>query len=462
MRSLLVFRGAGSSASLLPPLHDRGWSVEVVQTAADLAQQMASGRFLVGLALIDGLDDGSAELLSRLLQSDTMEWIAVIDRESLTRAPHGRTLVECCYDFHTAPVDVERLLVTLGHAYGKAEMMHQLRYREEGELGRFGMIGRSAKMLALYRALEKIVRVDAPVLISGESGTGKEIAARAVHEHSTRRQGPFITVNCGALPTSLVQSELFGHERGAFTGAHQQRIGSIEAANGGTVFLDEIGDLPLESQASLLRFLQEKTIVRVGATRQIKIDARVVAATHVDLAAAVSAGRFREDLFFRLNVLHLHLPPLRERDGDKRLIAEAVFRSSRAQRSAGVRGISKEALDAIDAYSWRGNVRELMNRLQRAMVMCEGRFIGPRDLGLSPRDDTPPATPKLREARKLTERDVVAGALLSNRFNLAAAARHLGVSRVTLYRLMERLDIKRGSVARPMEWSDASLRDHDS
>jgi len=304
-----------------------------------------------------------------------------------------------------------------------------------------GMSGQSPAMRNLYRTIEKVARFDAPVLISGESGTGKEVTARTIHGRSLRRDGPFVPVNCGSLPVNLVHSELFGHEKGSFTGAHQRKIGSIQAADGGVVFLDEIGDLPPELQSSLLRFLQEKTIVRVGATQHIRIDARVIAASHVDLWDAVKRGRFREDLYYRLNVLNIHIPPLRERAGDIALLAQAFFNQAGAQKTAQVGGFSSTAVAAMEAHAWPGNVRELINRVQRAMIMCEGRSITAADLGLDPR--TAAAEVGLpRRTADLIERNVIHEMLRHNANNIAATARELGISRVTLYRLLRKFDIR--------------------
>jgi DNA-binding NtrC family response regulator len=366
----------------------------------------------------------------------------VLPKEALSSHPNARLLLEHFHDFHTLPVDFDRLLVVLGHALGKAELSRSLRSGETTAAGRYAMVGRSPRMLDLYRAIDKIVRVDAPVLISGESGTGKELVARAIHQHSFRSRGPFITVNCGAMPVNLVQSELFGHEKGAFTGAHQRRVGSIECAEGGSIFLDEIGDLPLESQASLLRFLQEKTIVRVGSARTIRVDARVVAATHVDLSEAVRRNRFREDLFYRLNVLHLQVPPLRDRPGDVALLAQSWFHANPVDRSPSVAGFSPASLAAMEAHPWPGNVRELINRVQKAMIMCETRHIGPGDLSLDERRQAP-FTGSLEGARTATQRDLIVRTLEHHGFNMAATARQLGVSRVTLYRLTRKLEIGR-------------------
>jgi DNA-binding NtrC family response regulator len=274
-----------------------------------------------------------------------------------------------------------RLLVVLGHAWGRTQLKDRLRL-PEGLAARYRMVGASGPMVQLFARIDRMIRVDAPVLITGESGTGKELVARAIHKNSARAGKPFVPVNCGALPDNLVQSELFGHERGAFTGAHQRKAGSFETANGGTNFLDEIGDLPMEQQANLLRFLQEKTIVRIGSTQLTRIDARVIAATHVDLERAVEAGCFREDLFYRLNVLHLDVPPLRERGRDIELLISAAFKQFDQQKNHLVHGIGQDAMRAALAYNWPGNVRELMNRVQRAMIMSENRLITAEDMGL--------------------------------------------------------------------------------
>jgi two-component system, NtrC family, response regulator HydG len=248
-------------------------------------------------------------------------------------------------------------------------------------------------------------------------------------------------VNCGALPQQLTESVLFGHEKGAFTGAHERQIGSIEAAARGTIFLDEIGDLPLPAQASLLRFLQESTIVRIGSTRELRIDARVIAATHMNLRDAVRAGRFREDLFYRLNVLNLEVPALRERGDDCVLLAEHFLRMQYGAQARVRRQMSPEALTAIRRYTWPGNVRELMNRMQRAMVMCESPTIAAEDLQLDSHNNLAHLVGSLSSARNGTERALVSATLARSQYNVAAAARQLGISRVTLYRLLKRLEI---------------------
>jgi DNA-binding NtrC family response regulator len=306
------------------------------------------------------------------------------------------------------------------------------------------MVGCSPPMTALFRAVRKVAGTDAPVLLTGESGTGKELTARAIHERSVRAAGPFVAINCGSIPPNLIQSEMFGYERGAFTGATQRKLGRLEQASGGTLLLDEIGDLPLELQANLLRFLQDGKIDRVGGQAPVAIDVRIVAATNVDLERAISEGRFREDLYHRLSVLPLHTPPLRERGEDIEILARHFFDKFSKDKRRSLRGFSREALDAIRAHDWPGNVRELINRVRRAMVMCEGRQIGANDLGL---ENTRAAKRivTIDEARDQAERRAIQHALGFNANNLASAARDLGVSRVTLYRLLEKHQLRGGS-----------------
>ncbi|MYN44906.1 helix-turn-helix domain-containing protein [Pseudoduganella sp. FT93W] len=399
---------------------------------AERLQVLLSAR--VGVLLLSAeLPQPQAALEAFLLRCWQMRWIVVLP-PSLLAQPYWRSLLHThCHDFHTLPADAARLNQTLGHALGLAALAPLTRPDKPALLEQ--MVGPSRALTQLRGQLQRVAGVLAPVLITGESGTGKELVAQAVHGLSARRSAPFIAVNCGAMPASLIHAELFGHERGAYTGASRERRGLIEAAQGGTLLLDEIGDLPLELQANLLRFLQEKTIFRLGSTASRPVDVRVLAATHVDLAQAVARGSFREDLYYRLNVLALEVPPLRQRRDDLLPLAEHFFERYASERASQLRGFSKAAELAIAAHDWPGNVRELLNRVRRAMVMAAGRLIMPDDLGLAA------ATPEraavaLDDARVLAERAAIAASLLEAGSNVAQAARRLGVSRMTLYRLL--------------------------
>ena len=317
-RSLLYFGPDGVSSAVLSGVRSAGWDVEVAE-APEQACRIIKDRIHVGMAQIEGGRDGQVLLpFEELFRSvDRVEWIGLFPRTCLECASVKQMIGDSLFDFHTLPHDNERLLTALGHAYGMAHIKWDGKKVDVvPSSGEDEMVGASPQIQELFRSIRKVAGVAAPLLITGESGTGKELAALAVHERSEFAAGPFVAVNCGAIPGTLVQSELFGYEKGAFTGAMQRKIGRVEAANGGTVFLDEIGDLPLEQQTNLLRFLQEKTIERVGGTEHIRVNARVIAATHVDLERAVADGRFREDLYYRLNVLQLKTPPLRAREGD--------------------------------------------------------------------------------------------------------------------------------------------------
>jgi transcriptional regulator with PAS, ATPase and Fis domain len=302
------------------------------------------------------------------------------------------------------------------------------------------LLGKSRQMQALFLKIKKVARVDAPVMINGESGTGKELAAKAIHDSSSFSSGPFIAVNCGAIVTDLVQSELFGYEKGAFTGASRQKVGYIEAAKGGTLFLDEIGDLPLCQQSNLLRFLQEKTIQRVGGTESIHVDVRVTAATHVDLEMAISCGEFREDLYYRLNVLQLNLVPLREREGDVELLAHYFFQKFSHEKKPIVKGFSDDCIKKMGFCPWPGNVREMMNRIRRSMVMCDKEFITAFDLGIG----KPLVKYELNSLKKVkddAEHEAVRLELIKTKNNISLAAKNLAISRVTLYRLITKYEI---------------------
>ncbi|HEY1855750.1 sigma-54 interaction domain-containing protein [Acidocella sp.] len=301
------------------------------------------------------------------------------------------------------------------------------------------MVGNSPAMCRVFAMIRRVARTGAPVLITGESGTGKELAAQAIHDHSIRRQGPFIPVNCAALPADLIASELFGYEKGAFTGATARKHGLIEAANGGTLFLDEIGDFNINVQAYLLRFLQESTIVRIGGHTPIPVDVRIVSATHVDLAQALAAQRFREDLFYRLNVLTLHMPALRERDDDIQVLAMFFLHRIAAEFGREVKGFDPDALAAMALHPWPGNVRELIASVRRAVVVGNGPWISAAELALTPRPamSRAPQSPRLAPG-SAEERQALLAALERHHHIISRVAAAFGVSRVTLYRMLER------------------------
>lgn len=434
----LVLDRSGAVFSQLEALELPGWTFQCVSTVDAARKALNASPALLGLVAFDGDRPWPQGELEALLARGDLEWVALLEKGLLRGEKISPAVLRSFYDFHSLPLDGERLAITLGHAHGKATFCRGRAERLKDD-GRFGMTGASPRMCQLYRQIEKVVTADAPVLIGGESGTGKELVSRAIHQHSARAGGPFVAMNCGAIPPSLIHSELFGYERGAFTGATQRKVGNIEAANNGVLFLDEIGDLPLDMQANLLRFLQEKTITRVGSTERIKVNVRVIAATHVDLERAVAEGQFREDLYYRLNVLHLKVPPLRERREDIPLLAQKVFAENCEQRSPQVRGFGSEALRAMMDYDWPGNVRELVNRIQHAMIMSENRLISVLDLGLP--DTLATVTPTLDEVRTSVEREVIEASLKKYSNNVSETARQLGVSRVTLYRMIDRLKI---------------------
>jgi len=304
------------------------------------------------------------------------------------------------------------------------------------------MLGTNPKMQDVFSAIRKVATTDVPVLIVGESGTGKELVAKAIHRLSIRKGKPFIVINSGAIPDTLLESELFGHEKGAFTGAHIQRKGRIELADGGTLFLDEIGELSLTLQVKLLRFLQEQKIERVGGRGEISVDTRILAATNADIKKAIIEGQFREDLFYRLGVVTISLPPLRERGEDILLLAMALLKRYAEENNKKITGFTPPAFRALESYSWPGNIRELENRVKRAVIMAEGSKITPGDLEL----DSPYGAHKrkgLKEAREALEKDLIQRALAKNKGNISKAAEELGVSRPTLYEIMEKLGIHR-------------------
>lgn len=379
-----------------------------------------------------------------VVSNNRISWVGLIAQE-LISVPRMREFVgEHLFNFITTPAEPDHIVLTLRHAWGMAFMravQRDMSVPPQSSDSEFVMVGKTPQMQQLFSQIQKVARTEAAVLITGPSGTGKELAALSIHRQSARRDAPFVAVNCGAIAPQLFQSELFGYEKGAFTGAQQRKIGRIEAAQGGTLFLDEIGDMPVDMQVSLLRFLQEKTIERVGGTETLEIDVRVIAATHVDLAEAVRQKQFREDLYYRINVVCITTPQLADRGQDIEDIAKYYFSKFASTHNRSLRGFSKAAMNAMLGHSWPGNVRELVNRVQRATVMAEGRFIQPEDLGFD-RNSAQPQLMSLEDARAAAERTMIRRALSQSRNQISRAALLLGVSRVTLYRLIEKYNIR--------------------
>ena len=441
-REVLVLDTAGFARDQLQPLSREGLSFVTARSVEEAARLLASQTFSVALVVFEAEPGPDLQAIEALVSGPAgAEWIALTDPGAMQSRDFQAFILRAFADYHTLPIDPQRLAVTIGHCIGKATLRQGLASSKPATQGQFRIGGCSPVMKSFFQQMHKVIGSDAPVLIGGETGTGKELVAHAIHQHSRRASGPLVVVNCGAIPATLIQSELFGHEKSAFTGATQRKIGRIEAANGGVLFLDEIGDLPLDMQVSLLRVLQERTISRVGSTHCIPVDFRVIAATHIDLNEAVSQGRFREDLYFRLNVLSLTVPALRERGDDILLLAESLFNKFSARHGTGkARGLSRDALDALMRHDWPGNVRELINRIQRAVVMSENRLVSPTDLGLDlVRRD--PVTLTLDDARTSFERDLLETRLRANGNKVSQTARQLGVSRVTLYRMINKLNI---------------------
>lgn len=349
------------------------------------------------------------------------------------------------YDFYAKPADPEvlKLIVDRAHQlYALQQENDRLRQGAAAPLD--GLVAQDTSMQQVSRMIERVAPSEATVLLLGESGTGKEILARTLHRLSGRSKGPFVAINCASIPENLLESELFGFEKGAFTGATRQRLGRIEHAHGGTLFLDEIGDLPHTLQPKLLRFLQERVIERLGGRDEIPVDVRVVGATHCDLAAMMRTGEFREDLYYRLAEITVSIPPLRERGGDAALLAHAFLRRTAQAERRQVKGFTAAALEAIQAYEWPGNVRELENVIRRAVILASGERLGVDDLGLPGTGDAGPQSLDLREARERAEQEVISRALGVANGNVLQAAELLGVSRPTLYALMEKIGLRGG------------------
>ena len=360
------------------------------------------------------------------------------------RATAREVVARGAYDFFAKPPDLDQVHLIVTRAFGLVELEAEnaeIAERSSRPHAIAGVIAQSSVMMDLCHKITRVAATNVSVMLMGESGTGKELLAKALHNLSPRKNAPFVAINCAAIPSQLLESELFGHEKGSFTGAHRQTMGKVEQAIGGTLFLDEIGELEPSIQSKLLRFLQERSFERVGGLKTIDVDVRVVSATNRDLNAARREGGFREDLFFRLSEINLVVPPLREREGDAVFLARNFVRAAARAMSMPVKKIGLRAMTAISSYPWPGNVRELQNRAKRALVLCDRDILQPADFELPEPNDGDAILPTLRHERQKAERDLIRRALANTGGKVAEAARLLGISRPTLYELMHSLDI---------------------
>lgn len=393
-------------------------------------------------------ESGTAEgfkCLDEILKTLSSAKVIVItgnnDKENALKA-----IQRGAYDYYQKPLDLEELKVIISRAFylyqiekANRKLLQDIE-RKSTVMG--GMIGQCPKMMDVFSVVRKIAPADVSVLIQGESGTGKELVAMAMHSMNLRKNAAFVTINCSAIPENLLESELFGHEKGAFTGAHVQVQGKIEYAHNGTLFLDEIGELPAHLQVKLLRFLQEKCFQRVGGREDIHIDARIISATNIDISKAIQEGKFREDLYYRISVVTINLPPLRERKEDIMLLSSFFLARFADELRKKVRGFSESSVDLLESYEWPGNVRELENKIKRAVIMSESRMIEPRDLGFT--ESPSKGDIHFREGVTLkekidgVEREMIISIISKHSGNVAKSAEDLGISRPTLYDLMKK------------------------
>ncbi len=374
------------------------------------------------------------------------------DTKVIVASGHGardsalNAIARGAYDFYQKPVDIEALGLIVHRAFQLYAIERENKLlasrADDGNrvLGR--MITSAPEMVKVARTIERVANTNASVMLLGASGTGKELLARGLHEASDRRHGAFVAINCAAIPENLLESELFGHEKGAFTGAIKTTEGKIELAGGGTLFLDEVGDIPLPLQVKLLRFLQERVIERIGSRKSIPVDTRIVCATHQDLEAMIGDGRFREDLFYRLAEIVVKIPSLAERPGDAVLLAKAALARFAKEMNPQVKGLAADALAAIDAWPWPGNVRELENRIKRAVIMADGKLVSAQDLDLGDPEAAQDAALNLKAAREQTDRRMIRHALARSEGNISNTAKLLGISRPTLYDLLKQYDLQ--------------------
>jgi two-component system NtrC family response regulator len=399
----------------------------------------------------DSTDEGFRCLQEMLRHNPAVKIIVITGNDQRENAL--KAIQMGAYDYYQKPIELEELKVIVRRAFHLSAIeeqnrsLHTALERQTAQVG--GMIGQCSEMQSVFSTMRKVASSDASILVQGESGTGKELVARAIHAMSPRKDGPFVPINCGAIPETLLESELFGHEKGAFTGAHAQVQGKVEYAQNGTLFLDEIGELSALLQVKLLRFLQDKTIQRVGGREDVVVNTRILAATNKDLAKEIGEGKFREDLYYRLGVVLIKVPALRERKGDIIVLATYFLKRYCDVYNKRIRGFNAAAIEIMESYPWPGNIRELENKIQRSALLSEGPMIEPHDLGF---ESVPPIqrtiNPEiktLKEAKERLEREMVVSALDRFDGNIAKAAEELGISRPTLYDIMKKQGLFNGT-----------------
>lgn len=440
-RKLVCYNPAGVDSGFVDTLRSNGWEIYPATQAGEAKNLIEKQGVRAGLVLFGQGESELAPIQELLAVAQGTEWVALLPAETGQNREVSRLLARGFFGFQTLPVDVARLQLTLGAALGVAQVTEQLR-GQVGGFGDDGIIGCGPEISKVYAEIGKSAASDLPILIRGESGSGKELIARAIHRRSARADKPFVFVNCGALASELMQSEFLGYEQGAFRGADRTKPGSIESAAGGTLFLDDVAELPIELQAVMARFLQDKTIRRVGGADDIKVDVRVIAATRVDLEKAVASRLFRDDLHRSLNLFKVKVPPLREHKEDIERLAKYFLGLYVGEKFRHISGFAPETLAAMQQYDWPGNVRELNNRIRRAIVMCEGQWITAGDLGIPEIKASGPTflteTMTLEQAKSEAEKEIIRLTLIATDNNISRAARHLDVSRMTLYRLMHK------------------------
>jgi two-component system NtrC family response regulator len=416
------------------------------EEAVDLLKKHKPAVVTVDLGLPpdpDGATEGLAAIEQLLSMAPNVKIIVVSGNNERQNAVSA--VAKGAYDFVEKPIDTDMLNLIVTRAFHVFELEEENRKLtiQNIDLPVEGVIGTSPQMQEVCQRIEKVAPSDATILLLGESGTGKELCARALHAKNPSAKGRFVAINCAAIPENLLESELFGYEKGAFTGASKTTPGKIEYAEGGTLFLDEMGELPMPLQAKLLRFLQERVVERIGGREEIPVNVRVICATHQNLEEKISNGEFRDDLYYRINEIPINIPPLRNRQGDVLLLAKKFLEHFNKEQNRKIKGYTKDAAAAIEQHEWPGNVRELKNRIKRAVIMADSKYLTPADLELeSGEGDSEKNILNLREVRESAEREVIMRALSSTGGKVAPAAELLGVSRPTLYDLMQKLNIK--------------------